>query len=341
MQQLLDKLILKGINEGNFPSAVAAVGCKDRVFAVSTFGKTEGKDSTPVDKNTLYDMASCTKIMSTTMLALISLEKGELTLYDTVGSYLEAPETHRDITIKELMIHTSGLLPTVRLDKLCKSSEEVVETIFFLPTTERGKADYSCLGFIILGKILEKIYGDTLDVLAKNMVFEPLNMKNTCYCPKGGNIASTEIDPTTGKAINGVVHDENARFMGGVAGNAGVFSNIGDCTLYLSMLSQKGQGFISEAMLNKAIINYTKEEQRGLGFALAGGEASFFGDIMPDCSFGHTGFTGTSLVVDPSSGFFVALLTNRVYPSRTNRTHMRFRRVFHNALYSEFVKRYK
>ena len=137
------------------------------------------------------------------------------------------------------MIHTSGLLPTVRLDKLCHSSEEVVETIFSLPTTERGKADYSCLGFIILGKILEKIYGDTLDVLAKDMVFEPLNMKSTCYCPKGENIASTEIDPTTGIAINGVVHDENARFMGGVAGNAGVFSNIGDCTLYLSMLSQK------------------------------------------------------------------------------------------------------
>ena len=161
-------------------------------------------------------------------------------------------------------------------------------------------------------------------------------MASTGYLPTGDNIAATEISRRTGKLIQGVVHDENARFQGGVSGNAGVFSNVPDMIRFCEMLALGGKGYLAPATLQAAIRNRTPgfDTHRGLGFHLAGVDANFMGDLFPVDSFGHTGFTGTSFAIDPHTGFYVILLTNRVHPTRENLKLMRFRRAFHNALYA-------
>jgi len=194
------------------------------------------------------------------------------------------------------------------------------------------------MGYILLGKILEAVYGQTLDVLAETRVFGPLGMRRTGYRPAGGNIAPTEADERTGEALRGIVHDENARFLGGVSGNAGVFSDIGDAARFASMLAQGGEGFLSAATLRLATMNHTPghPERRGLGFCLGGTPDSFMGDLFPAASFGHTGFTGASLAVDPTTGLFAVLLSNRVHPTRRNERIFRFRRAFHNQVYAAY-----
>ena len=140
-----------------------------------------------------------------------------------------------------------------------------------------------------------------------------------------------------------MVHDENARFLRGVSANAGVFSNIEDMIRFCTMLSKNGDGFLSTALMKKATVNYTPgfDVHRGLGFHMAGTEYNYMGDLFPVCSFGHTGFTGTSVAVDPTTGFYVILLSNRVHPTRENLKLFPFRRRLHNALYAAFSKNNK
>lgn len=329
-------MLSEGVVSGVFPSAVAAVGCGDLVYKVSTAGT--------ADVDTRFDMASLTKLLSTTMLALLALEEGRLTLTDTLSMYFDTPEDKAELTLYQLLTHTAGLEPFFDLPSLLKDPMDIPAFLMRAPLVAPpdGMVRYSCMGFILLGKILENVYGKPLDVLAKERVFIPLSMANTGYLPMGGNIAPTEIDEGTGIAWCGTVHDENARFLGGVSGNAGVFSDIRDMCRFAAMLARRGDGFLAPATLALATRNMTKGEaqHRGLGFHLGGTRGSFFGDLFPDDSFGHTGFTGTSLVVDPHSGLYVVLLSNRVHPTRENNRHIRFRRVLHNrvfAAYSRFI----
>ena len=341
MKRLLDELLAQGLAEGCFPGAVAACGSLGEVYAVSSVGVLAPGENA-VNSLTRYDMASLTKILSTTMLAFLALEEGKLTLWDTLSDYFAVPEDKRDINIFELMTHTAGFVPFIRLDQTCASSEDALNAILAseLISAPGAAPNYSCMGYITLGKILEQIYCDNLANLAREKVFKPLGMSLTGYLPEGDNIAFTEINPDTGKLICGVVHDENARFLHGISGNAGVFSNIGDMLIFCEMLSKGGSGFISKPLLDKAIVNYTPghDVHRGLGFHLAGTEYNFIGDLFPACSYGHTGFTGTSIAIDPTTGFYVILLSNRVCPTRENLKLMRFRRCLHNALYANFSK---
>ncbi len=341
MEELLHTVLQNGLDQGCFPSAVAAVGCKCSVLAADAVGHISLPDGAEPDFDTRYDMASCTKIMSATMLALIGLEKGKLTLDDTVGRYFAAPDETKNITIRQMMTHTSGIAPHIMLSDYTDDPAEALNVILNAPLVgEKGIPRYSCMGYIVLGKMLEKIYDAPLDVLAKQYVFDPLEMSHTSYCPTGNNFAATEADPATGKLLQGVVHDENARFLGGVSANAGIFSDIKDCSKFASMLAQHGEPLLTRATMEKAITNYTPgfDVHRGLGFHLGGTECNYTGDLMPGCSFGHTGFTGTSIAVDPTTGFFAVLLTNRVHPTRENVSQLRFRRLFHNAMYAAFQR---
>lgn len=342
MQEVLEKLLARGIAEGCFPGAVAACGDRERVLATAC-GGVLWENGPQVNRETRYDMASMTKIMGPTMLALQGLEQGDLTLYDTVGDFFpDTPEDKKGITVFQLMTHTSGMVTGMRLDQMLDDPARVLDAVFATPLKFlRGDAPhYSCIGYITLGKMLEKMYGGNLMELTRKRVFEPLGMRHTGYCPEGGNIAATEIDPATGKALVGVVHDENARFLGGISGNAGIFSDIADTVRFAQMLARMGDGYLSPATVKKAIHNYTqgKEFHRGLGFHLAGTPENFIGDLFPAGSFGHTGFTGTSLAIDPETGFYAVLLTNRVHPTRENTRHAPFRRRFHNALYAAYTR---
>lgn len=329
----IQDMLKQGVQSGVFPSAVCAVGQRDTQLFACAAG-----DAT---LETRYDIASLTKVLSTTMVVLRSIEEGLLTLDDTLSRYFDAPAEKADITIRQLMTHTAGFTPFFLLGEETDTPKNAATCILHHPLAAPpdGTPRYSCMGFILLGKILESIYGMPLDRIAKTQVFEPLGMFNTGYLPKGVNIAPTEINPETGMAWHGVVHDENARFLQGVSGNAGVFSDRSDCVRFAAMLACGGRGFLSPQMLQKATRNYTAghDVHRGLGFHLAGTEGCFFGDLFPDDSFGHTGFTGTSLVIDPITGIYVILLSNRVHPSRENVKILRFRRMLHSRIYAKLT----
>ena len=298
------------------------------------------------DEKTLFDMASLTKIMSTTMVALKMIEEGKLCLFDRLDYFFEVPKDKEEITIQQLMTHTAGFEPFFDIEKEAKTPHKALETIFNRPLySSIGKeVYYSCVGYIVLGKILEKVGGAPLDYLAKEYVFSPLGLKNTTYKPQGENIAPTEYDDIYGGHLKGVTHDENARFLG-VSGNAGLFSNIEDVVTFTKMLARKGlykdEVYLSEAMFSRAIYPYTKgmKELRGLGFSLYDYNLHPSGDLFSQGSFGHTGFTGTSVFVDKEKGVFVIFLTNRVFHGREDTGFLRFRRQLHNVIVSTWSKK--
>ncbi len=343
MQKILDVLLREGLHEGCYPGAVAACGNAEQVFAISCAGKIS-QNGPDVNEATRYDMASLSKVIGPTMIALRAIEDGDLTLWDRLERFFpDCPQEKKNITIRHLMTHTAGFAPAFWLSEEAESPEDALRVLLEHPleTPVGAEVHYSCMGYITLGKILETIYGRPLDVLARERVFEPLGMKNTCYCPENkDNIAATEVDQETGIAWQGVVHDENARFLRGVSANAGVFSDIGDMIKLAQMLARGGDGYLSCATLKKARACQaaSADARRGLGFHLAGTPENFMGDLMGEDSFGHTGFTGTSLAIDPHTGFFVILLSNRVHPTRESTNLFRFRRRMHNMLYAAYTK---
>ena len=338
MQKVLDALLDEGLRDGCYPGAVAACGNGEAVFAISHVGKIS-ENGPETNEATRYDMASLSKILGPTMLALRALEEGDLTLWDRLDRFFPGcPADKAGITIRHLMTHTAGFNPSFFLSEAAGSPEDALRAILERPldTPVGAEIHYSCMGYIVLGKVLETVYGRPLDVLAHERVFEPLGMTHTDYCPTGGNIAATEVDPGTGIAWQGIVHDENARFLRGVSANAGVFSDIHDMIRFAQMLARGGDGYLSPATLRRAIACHAEdgEVRRGLGFHLAGTPENFMGDLVPPSAFGHTGFTGTSLLVEPETGFFAVLLANRVHPTRENTRLFRFRRKMHNVLYA-------
>ena len=365
----IDQMCEKAIKELWVPSAVAAIGDSEGVYYKKAFGYSrvimnEDQPSgvfagpipdgaIPATTDTLYDMASLSKLIGTTTVALRLIEEGVITLPDTVGRFFpDAPEDKREITVKQLMTHCSGISAHFPLSKLCSSKEEITKTVLEYPLKYEAetKVEYTCMGYILLAKMLERATGKPLDVMAEELVFSPLDMKRTCYNPlqspktQGADIATEEWSPALGKYIHGVVHDENARFGGGVSGNAGVFSCIDDLCNFASMLSGHGtfrhKQFLSHSTFERAITNYTPygDEFRGLGFQLTRGGFSATGDLFAPLSYGHNGFTGTSLYVDRETGMYLILLTNRVHYTRASNTLYRFRRALHNATLADYTR---
>ena len=341
----IEQTVAQAVERGDFPSAAIGIGSMNRVYVQAAFGKTSiTEEGQPVSARTLYDMASLTKVMATTMVAFYMIEHGMLRLNDKIGDFMPAPVYKKDVTIYQLMTHTGGFQADFKLEMIIKNPEDAVNCILRRPLVNPPgkKVVYSCMGYIILGKILEIVGGKSLDEMAREWVFEPLGMTSTGYRPytdltaaldvgRTEDIAWTEYNAGLKRYITGVVHDENARFMQGVAGNAGVFSNLEDMMKFGRMLARGGDGYLSRAMMKLATQNYTpgQDQHRGLGFQIKD-NFSFFGDLMGPDSFGHNGYTGISLAVDPQSGLYVVLLTNRVHPSRDSEAIYRFRHLIHN-----------
>jgi len=334
------RLIQEGLEQGAYPSAALAVGIGERVYLKRAYGN--------CTENTLFDMASLSKIISATMIAFRFLEDGRLRLQDTVGCFFpDAPEDKKDITVLQLMTHTGGFTPKFYLFEYVDDPADAAKAILQYPLERApGTApDYSCMGYILLGKILEKIGGAPLDALAQTYVFDPLGMTHTGYRPSG-DIAPTERDPQSGELFCGIVHDKNGRFLRGISGNAGVFSDLNDMIRFVQMLSADGKlpdgsRYLSADTLQAARINRTPEskgEFRGLGFNLAGSPDIFLGDRMGHHAYGHTGFTGTSIALDPDTGLWVVLLTNRVCPTRENTQLIGLRPRIHNAAADEAAR---
>ncbi|MBE6558878.1 MAG: beta-lactamase family protein [Ruminococcaceae bacterium] len=346
-------VLSRGLAENAFPSAAVAVGRGREVYLREVMGhRTTSPDLVPADFDTLYDLASLTKLVATTMVTLKLLEEGRLLLTHTLGRYFtedelkDAPEGRRNVTVFQLMTHTSGITPHIPLHLRLTDPEDAVKTILASPPVcpPGTQVYYSCMGYILLAKILERITGSSLDALARRRVFEPLGMTHTTYCPTSRNVAATEFSTLRGCYISGEVHDENAHFLGGVSGNAGVFSTLDDMSTFAMMLSERGRipsgRFLAASTFDLAVRNFTPglAECRGLGFQLKPPvpALSAMGDLMSEGSYGHTGFTGTSLYVDAQTGLWGVLLTNAVHFGRDKTAFLDLRRAFHNAMVGDF-----
>ena len=322
-----------------FPSAAFAIGTPEGLLH---------KDWVNSNENTLYDMASVTKIMATTAITIKFAEIGLLSVHEPISEHLTAtvPKDKEDITIFHLLTHTSGLPAHIMLRDKLNDPQDAAEYILNQPLQNPvGKETvYSCMGFIILGKILERIGNGTLDYLAARHIFNPLGMTDTVFNPVSQDIAATEFGA-------GTVHDENACFLGGVSGNAGLFSTISDTAKFaqmLAMANSKENGPVNDtgslfsfAAMQTFTRNYTvnMSESRGLGFSVYDGRPHSLGDLFSLGSFGHNGFTGTSMFIDKATGLYVVLLTNRVFYGRENVQIINFRRRFHNYIYGIWSKK--
>lgn len=308
------------------------VGQKNKTLFEAYLSK-DGK----TNENTLFDMASVTKILATTTLCLIALEKGLVNLRDRVSLFFNSEEK-QEITIFNLLTHTMGI-GHKSLNNPEKNYNNIGEYILKIPSDIPIGSNvlYSCPGFILLGKILEKVFGNSLDVLFKEYVCQPLEMDGTGYRPYDkSNIVNSNI----AKDLVGIVNDYNCKHLGGIAGNAGVFSNINDLTKYVKFLLSNGYPLISEETFKSAICNYTPnmDEARGLGFLYVDERYEQTGGLFPVGSFGHCGHTGQSVFVDPKSGLYVIILsdatitTNKKYGVEKYEEVMQMRKVIHTAI---------
>lgn len=341
--QLLDE----GVNKKIFPGAVACIGDKDCILMKKVCGNRQlypYKEKMKID--TLFDLASLTKVVSAVPLTMRLLEKGRISLYDSVGLYLKEFKAQEELKIIHLLTHTSGFKPFFPLYKECSSFYDAIK---YIANSERSfvpgeKVLYSDNNFILIKAVLEIITGEDFDVSCEKEVFAPLGMKNTCFnLPITDNTAATEKDIYSKKYLKGIVHDENARFFNGVSGHAGAFSDLYDLSKYCRMYLndgklQDGKVFLSSHSIHCIIHNYTNNlnESRGLGFCIKNYDNSSGGELITSGAFGHTGFTGTSLWIDKELEIYIILLTNRVHPTRDNNEIIRFRRLFHNAVISAY-----
>ena len=343
-------LLDKAREQGVFPGAAVAVGSSKDVHFLSTGVTTSLAGGQEVRSDTIYDVASLTKLFTATA-ALSLLEDGSLRLDDTVSSLL--PSFHGDdkqeITVRHLLTHSSGLAAHAPLFLSATSSEEMVSLIAQTPLEFRpgSRVVYSCLGFIVLGHLLGHVSSLSLEQLLGQRVLKPLNMADTSYVTGKAlpreRVAPTEECPWRGRLMWGEVHDENAYAQGGISGNAGLFSTVVDLAAFSQMILNGGQlaeeRILSAQTINLSARNHTVglNENRGLGWQLKSSRLSWCGDIAPEGTFGHTGFTGTSLLICRELDLFVVLLSNRVHPTRANDKHIRLRALLHNAVVSDWT----
>ncbi len=326
---------------GAFPGAVWNIGNRDGVLERGCVG-TLGDGLGPTGLDTLYDLASVTKILVTYAL-MRQLQDGLVRLTDPLGDLLPSYRNHptkANITLKELLTHTSMIPGQLQLYRHAHTKEDLLEAIRWqLPRADSPReVSYTSKGYIVLGEVIAAVDGQPLDEVVRRRVLEPLGMTDTCFNPDPmlmPRIAPTEDCPWRGCVVRGQVHDENAVVMGGICGHAGLFSTADDVAkaarMMLSGKTDQGNAFFHPAVIHAMTQNYTPGccESRGLGFMMAC-PASPAGDFMSPSSFGHTGFTGTSIWVDPEQDLYAVLLSNRIYPRRDNPAIHRVRQVFHN-----------
>jgi beta-N-acetylhexosaminidase len=345
------QVIEKAIADKAFPGATLAVGYRGK-FSVHAFGKlsydAKAAATTP---NTMYDIASLTKVVATTTL-VAKLVEGDfavpLDLDAKIDRYLPEwasgpnAEWRRRVTVRHLLTHTSGLPPFKEYWRTSKNRQDTLTKIFAEPLDyEPGtKEVYSDLGIILMAEIIERLTGRTLDDLAQRAIFSPLGIQDTMYRPPRKlwpQIAPTEIDNNLRhRLVQGEVHDENAFAIGGVSGHAGLFSTAPDLAAFCQMLLNGGVYAHQRILRSATISQFTMPQQlsggtRTLGWAVPT-EGGSSGHYFSAHSFGHTGFTGTSMWIDPDRQLFVVLLTNRVHPTRENTKIQQVRPALHDAV---------
>jgi len=325
VQALLDRARA----DSAFPGAFAVIGNHEGVLVEYGAGSLDWATSPRPDENTLWDMASLTKVVGMTSAMMQLTEAGKVELDAPVQRYLpefRGPGKER-VTVRHLLTHSSGLPGWRPLYKETTTPTEAraLAVATALDTLPGVRMVYSDLGAIILGQVVERVSGEQLDEYLTRHVFGPLGMTSTRYRPGTDllpRIAPTEFDPWRQRQIRGEVHDENAFALGGVSGHAGLFSTGHDVArltrMYLNGGTLDGVRIVSaESIRRFTTVQDSALSNRALGWETPNGTNSA-GHLLKPPAFGHTGFTGTSIWVDPSRDLFVILLTNRVNPTRQN-----------------------
>ncbi len=340
------QLVRAGVGSA-YPGAAVAIGIGHKVLARQFFGlRQENPIPLALTEDTRFDLASLSKL-TTTMVALKFLENGVISCSDRIDTFFADAGNYGDCELRHLLTHTTGMPPGIPLYAPAYRNSDPVHCILHADRVCNTGAEvhYSCMGYIVLQRILEQVGGEPLDRLASKYVFAPLGMHSILYNPGASvPVAATEYCTSTGQWATGHVHDENAYFLGGVSGNAGVFATLDDMIAFAGMCSARGIARSGDAYLpaetfDLAVRNHTpgKAETRGLGFLLKGDQPFPMGQRLPRGSYGHTGFTGTSLCVDCETGLWGILLTNAVHYGRENRApYFSLRSRFYDEIVTEF-----
>lgn len=344
----VEEIIRKAIADSAFPGAQLAVVRNGIVVHNKSYGTQTYDVYSPLIKNTtLFDLASVTKVIATTSAVMRLVDERKIALEDPVVKYLPAFGQNRkeNISIRDLMVHTSGLPAWKKFYEYCQTPESVVDSVFssglVYPTGD--STVYSDLGLITMSKLIERVVGRPFDQYVDSVFFRPLGMSNTMFNPPPAlhaSVAPTEVDSfwrKTGEAVRGRVHDENAAVLGGVSGHAGLFSTASDLAKFMQMLLNGGtygrQRFLNEASVRTFTTRQSSISTRAIGWDTRGSGRSFSGAHTSERTFLHTGFTGTSVVCDPEKNVIVVLLTNRVHPTRQSSRIFEVRPEVHNAIF--------
>jgi CubicO group peptidase (beta-lactamase class C family) len=320
-------LLAKAVESKVFPGAALVVGYRGTVVLDAATGCLDYQPgSAKVTGDTIYDLASVSKATSTTSAAMMLAESGKLLLGACVQDYVpefQGPNKEK-VLVQHLLTHSSGLPSFLPLYKEVHGYDEMLVKVCAAPLEfEPGtKVQYSDLGMILLGEIIRRASGRPLDQFVVQNLFTPLGMKSTFYRPNKSfldRIAPTEDDPWRKRIVRGEVHDENAFAMGGVAGHAGLFSTTHDLAVFAQMLLNGGIYDHRRYFSVETIHRFTalQSGDRALGWGKPS-ESDWTGKVLSPQAYKHTGFTGTSIWIDPQKQLFVILLTNRVHPTREN-----------------------
>jgi CubicO group peptidase (beta-lactamase class C family) len=322
----ISRIVEKGISAGGFPGAAVVVGHKGVSVLQRGYGRLDWASSSPSvsPSHTIYDLASLTKVIGTTTAIMILFDQGRVSLDAPVSRYL--PEFSGGekslVTVRQLLTHRSGLPAGRDIWRITHDPAEARRIILDTPLQSHPGEyyEYSDLGADVLGYIVEAVSGQPLDEFLQDYVFHPLGMYDTGFRPDASlrdRIAPTEVSPPRGYPLQGEVHDENAFAMGGVAGHAGLFSTAADLSVFAEMMLSGGEYKGVRIIADSTVQLFTTRAagHRALGWDTPTGSYGS-GHYLSPSAYGHTGYTGTSIWIDPERDMFVVLLTNRVHEAR-------------------------
>jgi len=334
-----------------FPGAVYAVGYRNTLLGLEGVGRTsydDGALAMPVDA--IFDLASLSKVIATTTVAMKAVEAGRVRLDYPVRAYVpEFSGAGKDaVTVRDLLLHVAGLPAYVPFyqeydpaDLSAETRADILQRIYAtdLETAVGERYTYSDLGIILLGEVLDRALGESYEAFAMREIFAPLGMTDTAWNPPAEwlpRIPPTELDPWRGRILHGEVHDENAAAMGGVSTHAGLFSSAADLAVFSQMMLNLGTYDHQRVLARATVDRWTRRQNepegssRALGWDTARPSQSW--GMFSERAYGHTGFTGTSVWIDPTRELFVIMLTNRVHPTRENTQIREARIAFHTAV---------
>ncbi|MCR1809135.1 serine hydrolase domain-containing protein [Haploplasma modicum] len=335
MIEKIKEILNEGVLNNNFPGATfclvedGSINCSN-VGSISLL-----PEKKPNSNNTIYDIASLSKVVSTTTLILQAISEGKIDFNTKVCDIL-AKYKHKNTTIQDLLFHTSGLGPVVQNASKIDTKEKLIKQIFTeeLSYEPKSSITYSDTGFMILGFIIEKIYGRKIDAIAFEKIFNKIKMSNTSYRPNSSNIAPTELDYKNKQFLIGTVHDERARLLDGLSGHAGVFSTSYDLALFIKSILED-EKLLTNSMKN-LIFNtkYINKDLKDNTLARSYGYNLYPNKVLTnDELIMHTGFTGCNLWIDRKEKRGFVLLSNGVHPTRDKNNIFESRKRILNLFY--------